>query len=47
VNNVEDLYSFYVFFIGLDPEVAEFWTIDELNQLVINKVAIENYINSD
>lgn len=46
IEDVEDLYSFYVFYFGIDSAVAETWDISQLNRLVINKVAIDNYLNS-
>ena len=40
IEDVDDVYSYYVFFIGLDSDVVLNTPISELKSIAINKIAI-------
>lgn len=47
IETVDDLYSYYRFFIGLDHELVENLPIYSLKRLAENKVFIESWINQE
>lgn len=45
--SVDDLYSFYRFYIGLEHDLVEMLPISSLKRLSLNKNAVEGWIYQD
>ncbi|WP_164470872.1 hypothetical protein [Vaginisenegalia massiliensis] len=45
--SVDDWFSYYAYFIGIDPQTVWETDLEDLARIADNKVAIENFINAD